>query len=237
MAASKEKPTRFPDTRWSLVGRAAASDAVVRLQALEELLSIYSPGFRTFLIQARHIAPDEADELVQAFVADKVLAAQLVRHADQQRGKFRNFVLKSLNNFATTRRRGQMRPGGSLESAHDAAEQLQFATADVFDRQWVQQVVADALHMMASDCESRGRADMWEILRLRVVEPVFRGAEPLGYEQIVQLFGFDSPRQAMNLLASAKRCFLDHLRLAISKYVEENRIEEELADLRRIVAH
>jgi len=219
------------------VGRAAASDAVVRLQALEELLSIYSPGLRTFLIQARHVAPDDADELVQAFIADKVLAAQLIRHADQQRGKFRNFVLKSLNNFVTTRRRGQMRPSRPLEPALLAAEQPRFTVDDVFDRQWVQQVVADALHMMASDCESRGRADMWEILRLRVVEPVFRGAEPLGYEQIVQTFGFASPRQAMNLLASAKRCFLEHLRLAISKYVADDRIDEELADLREIVAH
>ncbi len=90
-----------------MVGRAAASNALTRKKALSELLVAYMPGLRSFLIEARRVPPDLADDLLNSFIADKVLAAGLMRHADQSRGKFRNFVLKSLSNFVTTKLRGE----------------------------------------------------------------------------------------------------------------------------------
>jgi hypothetical protein len=62
-------------------------------------------------------------------------------------------------------------------------------------------------------------------------------AEPVEYSQLVQRFGSETPRQMINLLANAKRCFTKHLRSAVAKYVaEEPEIDEEIADLRRIIA-
>lgn len=238
MALGKPHPSRFPDTRWSLVGRAADSDELIRHHALAELLSLYSPGFRSFLVETRRLDPDRADDLLQDFIADKLLAAQLVRHADIRRGKFRSFVLKCLNNFVNSRLRGSAglgTPASALAVSEDSTSEKS-EVSDVFDRQWINQVVADALQMMESDCKLRGRADLWEVLRLRVVEPVFRGVEPVGYDQLVQMFGIDSPRQAMNLLANAKRCFFDHLRVAVGRYVEQDSVEEEIEDLRSILS-
>jgi hypothetical protein len=237
MTHDRKKASRFPETRWSLVGRAAASDDAVRHKALAELLSAYLPGLRAFLVEARRVPADVADDLLNGFVADKVLAAGLVRHADQNRGKFRNFVLKSLNNFVTTKLRGHCGPRvlqGDFDEERVVSRTSGPAT-DCFERQWVQQVVRDALQMMEADCKARGRSDLWEMFRWRVVDPMLRDAEPIDYGAIVQRLGIGTPRQAMNLLATAKRAFMGHLREAVGKYVKPNAIDGEIDDLRQIV--
>ena len=86
MSDEQEKRSRFPQTHWSLVGRAAASDDLLRQQALTDLLMAYLPGLRAFLVEIRRVPADLAEDLLQGFVADKVLAAGLLRHANQGRG-------------------------------------------------------------------------------------------------------------------------------------------------------
>ena len=44
MPKRPKKPSLFPETRWSLVGRAVAPDDAVRQAALTELLIAYRPG-------------------------------------------------------------------------------------------------------------------------------------------------------------------------------------------------
>ena len=238
MPQKRRRSQRFPETRWSLVKRAAASDERTRQQALTELLVTYMPGLRAFLVETRRVPADLADDLLHGFVADKILAARLVRQADQGRGKFRNYVLKSLNNFVTTKLQREYAARATAAGLDETliASPSSARGADRFEQEWVQQVVRDSLQLMQGDCKDRGRADLWDIFRLRVVEPMLNDAEPVDYGQIVQRFGIETPRQAMNLLANAKRCFLKHLRSAVGKYASgETRIDEEIADLRRIV--
>lgn len=233
MAASGNRSKRFPDTRWSLVGRAAASDDLVRQQAITELLMSYMPGLRSFLVETRRLSADLAEELLQDFVSDRVLAAQLVSKADEARGRFRNFLLKSLNNFVATqleRLRRTRRRDLSDELLEALAAPLD---ADAFDREWITLVVSDALEQMQNDCKTRDRMDLWEVLQIRVVDPMLHGKEPVGYQEIVRRFDLGTPRKAMLLLVSAKRCFVRHLRLVVGKYVQgQERVDEEIDDLR-----
>jgi DNA-directed RNA polymerase specialized sigma24 family protein len=237
MPRERMKPSRFPETRWSLVGRAAASDAATRQEALAELLAAYSPALRTFLIEVRRLSPDLADDLVQEFIADKILARNILHHADRGRGKFRNFVLKALNNFTSTKLRREYAPR-AVAAGLDVfalAAPADPSARDRFEQEWVQQVVRDALQLMEADCSRRGRGDLWDIFCLRVVHPMLHDAEPADYETIVRRLGIETPRQAMNLLATAKRCFEKHLRFAVGRYAgRKDQIDEEIADLREI---
>jgi hypothetical protein len=242
MAKHGKKPSGFPETQWSLVNRARASDEQTRQKALDELLRRYLPALRAFLIGARRLPPDTADDVLQGFVTDKVLKAGLIRQAEQHRGKFRNFVLKSLNNFATTKlqreRRHRGRGGDVDGESYDPLSELKASSTEVdrFDQEWLQQVVRDALESMEKDCHSRGRGDMWEVLRLRVVAPLLDDSPAVEYAQLVQRFELQTPRQVINLLANAKRCFLTHLRAAVARYAgDEEQIEREMVDLRTIV--
>ncbi len=239
MPPNHKKPSRFPETRWSLVGRAAESDELTRRTAMANLLAAYAPALRAFLVETRRIPASLADDLLQDFIVDKLLARKLVHHADRGRGKFRNLVLKSLNNFVSTKLKTKYakrtisadQEGVPLPDPGEAAE------ADRFDREWAQQVVRDTLMLMEDDCEARGRMDLWAVMRLRVVEPMLHGSEPAAYDTIVRELGLATPRQAINLLATAKRSFLRHLRQAVGQYVRsEAEVEQEIADLRELVA-
>jgi len=233
-----KKPSRFPETRWSLVGRAAASDQLTRQQAIGELLVAYLPGLRAFLIGARRVPADLVDDLLHDFVADKFLAGKLVHHADQGRGKFRNFLLKALNNFVTTRLKREY-AARALAAGVDGsvlAALASYQCDDRFDQEWLQQVLRDALELMEADCRDRGRLDMWEVFRLRVVDPMLHSVVPADYEQIIGRFDVETPRRAINLLANAKRCFVKHLRAAVGRYVHDDAlIDDEIADLREIL--
>ena len=101
----------FPTTRWSLVARAGGRctdattrDARARREALGSLLARYLPALRTHLLRKR-VAPDRVDDLLQSFVADKVIGADLLAAADRERGRFRALLVTSLNNFVANQLR------------------------------------------------------------------------------------------------------------------------------------
>ena len=63
----------LPPTRWTLVARAAHGDTQGRLGALDELLRIYRPVLVRHLTVGMGMERATAEDLVQGFLADRVL--------------------------------------------------------------------------------------------------------------------------------------------------------------------
>ena len=232
------RKTRFPETQWSLVGRAGVEDEAVRDGAVAELLEIYRSALRAFLVETRRIPGELSDDLLQDFIADRILSRRILEQANSDRGRFRNFLVKSLSNYASTKLRKEYSRQAREFDFDEALVEVPDSGQDTdrFDQEWVRSLVADTLTLMEADCRERGRMDLWEILRIRAVAPILDGAEPVSYDEIIERFELESPRQAINLLATAKRAFVRHLRVAVGRYAGgEERIEQELADLRAIV--
>src|SRR5947208_3626715 len=102
-----DRPESFPATQWSLVDRARQQDTGARDDALAKLLERYLPALRAHLTLEKRIRPPErADDLLQGFVADKIIEQRLLDHADEGRGKFRSFLLVTLNNYVISQHRG-----------------------------------------------------------------------------------------------------------------------------------
>lgn len=201
------------------------------------LLDIYLPALRTFLIESRHISLEQADDLLQEFVLSKLLTRKLFKHVDRSKGRFRSYIVKSLSNFVNTKIRSEtsFRTVTILDETIDCVSEERNAI-DEFDRQWVRQVVLDALQLMEADCRAKRREDLWEIFQARVAEPLLSGSSAKSYTDLVERYQIKTPRQAINLLVTAKRCFTRNLRKAISRYVrDESEIDEEIKDLLRIV--
>jgi DNA-directed RNA polymerase specialized sigma24 family protein len=235
-------PPRFPTTSWSLVAL-AGQDEQTRREALGELLTRYMPALRAHLVQSKGLAPDRADDLIQDFVTAKILERDLISRADHQRGKFRTFLLTALDRFLLNRLRDQ---GAKKRSASAAAEPLGErdgrlaagpSPTDAFDLAWARSVLGEALGRMRTHCEASGRTDVWGVFECRVLGPILEGTEPPDYRELVRRFGFQSPSQASNLLATAKRTFARTLRAVVGEYAgTEEEIEEELGQLREILA-
>ncbi|HWA50642.1 MAG TPA: hypothetical protein VG742_20405, partial [Dongiaceae bacterium] len=91
----------FLPTRWSLVERAGHPSQPGGRVALNEILVLYHPPLLAHLIRRRGLPPDRAEDLLQAFIAKRILEKKLLKKADRNRGKFRTFLLTSLDRFVS----------------------------------------------------------------------------------------------------------------------------------------
>src|SRR5678815_584864 len=97
----------FPTTRWSLIERTQCADGApvaAGRTAMGMVLTRYLPPLRAHLLR-RGIAADRVDDLLQGFIADKVLERDLLATADRERGRFRSFLITALNNYAANQLR------------------------------------------------------------------------------------------------------------------------------------
>jgi hypothetical protein len=237
-----QQPGNFPATRWSLVARVGAPNQDGH-EALSELLRSYLPALRAHLVYRKRLPPDEAEDLLQEFVAHKVLQKNLLAQADRELGKFRTFLLTALDRFLANWRRdrhaGKRAPEGGMVNIDDELECAgrEARPSDVFDVTWARQVIDEALRRMREECEASGRLDVWGVFEYRIVGPLLQGTPPSDYRHLVERFGLTSPTQATNLLVTAKRMYARALRSAIAQYArDESEIDAELADLQAILA-
>jgi DNA-directed RNA polymerase specialized sigma24 family protein len=232
----------FPVTRWSLVVRAADTDAAIKRIALTELLEKYLPALRSYLKFSKHLDLDRADDLLQSFLASKVLDQDLIERADQRRGKFRTYLLTALDRFIVNQHRFDLaqkrsadRAGSleeSVEPADDEAEPI-----DTFEVAWARKVLDRAIGQMHQECHGTGRDDLWLVFDARVLSPTLGNNPLVSYEDLVERAGFSSPVRAANALVTAKRMFVRNLRAVIGEYeAEESEIDDEINDLHAILS-
>lgn len=171
-------PRTFATTRWSLILLAADSntDETKAREALAELCRIYWRPIFLF-ISRRGYSLEEAQDLTQDFFV-MILESNWLEHADEHRGRFRSFLLGSLQNFlghANEKKRALKRGGSVKLVSWDelAAETASLAkeTPDsmpperMFDMRWAATVVEQALQRLREECESHGRLRLFEALR------------------------------------------------------------------------
>jgi DNA-directed RNA polymerase specialized sigma24 family protein len=233
---------RFPTTRWSLIHRAGGGEG--GKDALTELLEIYRPALGVHLTASRRVPADEAEDVLQSFMLDKIIGDRLIEHADQYRGRFRTFLLNVLDNYlANYRRHGRAqsrRPEHGLASLDQGAAAVRDPggpASDAFDLEWARRLVAETLRRMERECTASGRQPIWLVFKLRVVDEAL-GEKPAGasYEEVMSCCGFQSPSQAHSALTTAKRMYLRLLRGLIGEYARDDReIDEEILDLKRVL--
>lgn len=235
-------PALFPETSWTLVARARDSLTAVQRRGLEELLGRYRPVLVRFLTGCRGLAREPAEDLVQGFVADKILEQHLLRRADRARGRFRSFLLKSFTHYVRDQQRRAQAlkrapPGGELPLDPDADAGPATDPRREFDLAWARQVLDTTLERMRGECCVRRREEVWTLFTRRVVAPLLAGIPAPPYESIVAELGLVSPLQASNLLVTAKRMFARLLAATIRETVATDaEVAAEIRALRKILA-
>jgi RNA polymerase sigma factor (sigma-70 family) len=174
------EPRVFVTTRWSLLLSATHGERHEReaREALAELCRTYWRPVFSFVSQ-RGNSTEDAKDLTQDFFA-MILENDWLRQADESRGRFRSFLLKSVQNFlhhAAEKKHARKR-GGDVEFVAwddwmaEAPSQFSIATQTsdslpaerLFDLRWAATVVEQALRRLREECESKGRLRLFEIL-------------------------------------------------------------------------
>jgi len=95
--APSERAAVFATTHWSVVLAARDLDSPNAQAALARLCQTY--WYPVYCCVRRHgRSPEDAQDLTQAFFA-KLIEKNQISLADRERGRFRTFLLRSLENF------------------------------------------------------------------------------------------------------------------------------------------
>ena len=174
----------FGTTRWSLILSLAGSSADEQKarDALAELCRTYWRPVFLFVSRQGH-SLEEAQDLTQDFFA-MILESDWLQRADQHRGRFRSFLLKSLQNFLSHAREKTraVKRGGRIEFVSwdewmaEAPSQLSIPTEalafippeHLFDLRWAATVVEHALQRLREECEAKGRLRLFETLSVHL---------------------------------------------------------------------
>lgn len=168
-------PVRFATTRWSVVLEAADGKSTEASRALEQLCQSYWMPLYSYIRRSGHDAT-AAKDLTQAFFED-LLERHALGRIDRGRGKFRSFLIASLNHFLRDEwaRSRTLKRGGGREifsiDAVPAEEFYQYEPMDeetpekVFERRWAQTVLHGAIMRLSTEWAEAGLGERFEVLK------------------------------------------------------------------------
>jgi len=165
----------FVTTRWSVVLRAGQDESPEALAAMESLCRAYWYPIYAHA-RRRGRGPEDARDAAQEFFAS-LLRHDSIARVRRERGRFRTFLLSSLDYFLADqndRARAAKRGGGVAPVELDAldAEEcyaLEPASGEApdkaFDRRWVAVLVQRSVEVLAAENEAAGRSKVFERLK------------------------------------------------------------------------
>lgn len=172
-AATEGSPI-FGTTHWSVVLAARDPESPEAQSALARLCQTY--WYPLYCCVRRHgRSPEDAQDLTQAFFA-KLIANNQIALADQERGRFRTFLLRSLENFLRNeydKTQSQKRGGGreivswdaqSAEERYRAEPANEMSPDALFERRWAATLVSDSLQRLRRELSSSGREELFDQL-------------------------------------------------------------------------
>jgi hypothetical protein len=237
-------PGAYPSTIWSEVGRAGRPGDERSLAALEALVNKYYRPLRKHVQVAFQVEEDTAADWLHDFAHRKIILGNLLQAASRDKGRFRTFLLNSLDNFVCSEKRRantlKRRPKEgfvSMDELPEGAEPLDSAPQiQAFVVDWAREIVEETLTRMKAECVQKGQQRRWDLFEARLLRPALDGDARLRYDALVGQLGFESPAEASNCLITARRQFLRLLHEVVAEYVGEEGVEEEVRELKRALA-
>ena len=239
----------FAATHWSVI--IAAGDSQIAPEAakagLAQLCETYWSPLYTFVRTCGYSVHD-AQDLTQSFFA-YLIEKKIYARADQQKGKFRSFLLASLKNFLADSRDHEqaLRRGGAYDflplNEEQVAEaesmfQTHFALGEsigedrLFERSWAEALVAAGLEQLAAAYRAEGKEKLFQELKIFLTG----SSDPLpSYADLTARLG---------TLASTLRSHVTRLRAQYRKALRaevsrtvntEAEVDEELRELLRVL--
>jgi len=214
----KEGAASFRTTHWTVILRAAQSHAPGGPSALAELCQLYWYPLYAFVRHRGH-GPEEAQDLTQGFFLH-LLSRRALSHVDPLKGKFRSFLLASLQNFLLTEadRARCLKRGAKMEfvawDAKSAEERYRLEPADdltaekIFDARWAMTMLTEATRRLRQNYASQRKAATFEALQA-FLDPL-NSKTPPSYEQAAEALqiSLSAVKALIHRLRKQHTCFL-----------------------------
>ncbi len=220
---------------------AARSDTTHAHDALAKLCQTYWHPLYAY-VRRRGASPEDAEDLTQGFFA-RLLAHNAVASVSPDKGRFRSFLLASLNHFLSDewdKARAQKRGAGKVisldtQSAETWLEQQpseNLTPEKAFELRWAITLLEQVYRRLEEEHRQQGKAELFDALRTTLAgpgnsAPYAELAPPLGLSEGAVKVAVHRLRQRYRML----------LRETIAETVgSEEEVKEELRYLLRVVA-
>ena len=166
---------QFNTTHWSVVLLAGQSQTSKAEAALEQLCRSYWYPLYAYVRRKGHSSHD-AQDLTQEFFA-RLLEKNYIQLAAQERGRFRSFLLKSLNHFLVNewiRDHAQKRGGGQplvsldevdAERIYQQEPATGLAPESLYDKRWAMTLLDRAMERLGVDYAAAGKRELFDQLK------------------------------------------------------------------------
>jgi RNA polymerase sigma-70 factor (ECF subfamily) len=174
---------RFTTTLWTVVLAAGDGSSSTAREALDRLYRTYWYPLYAY-IRRRGYSAEDAQDLAQEFFA-RLVAKNYLAGVDRAKGKFRSFLLASLNHFLANewdRARAAKRGGGQVAISLDAdSTELRYQLEPVaretpetiYDRHWAVELMKQALERLRGEYAAAAKTEQFALLK------TFLEAEPV----------------------------------------------------------
>jgi len=230
-------PQQFATTHWSIVLAAGARQSAAGTQALATLCETYWYPLYAY-VRRRGLDAHEAQDLTQGFFAH-LLDSEAVGVATPDRGRFRSFLLASLQNFLANHWRkenAQKRGGGKSILSLDwtkgeeryVAEPAHDSTAEkIYERRWAMTLLAQVMEALAVEYRANGKAALFDNLKSHLGGSL----DGLPYAELAAKIGMSVGSIKVAVHRLRRRCG-DLLREKIAETVEmPDDVDRELQEL------
>ena len=232
----------FCTTHWSAVLAAGDQASAQGQAALAQLCETYWLPVYAFVRKRGH-SPDQAKDLTQDFFAN-FLERNSVARAMRQRGRFRSFLMTSVENFlrnAHERNQAQKRGGGrpliSLDDQNAEACYLAEPTEEldpsrVFELRWALTLLARVMRRLGDEHLERGHAGLFDALQAHL----WGDADSIPYPLLATRFGL-SVANIKTMAHRLRQSYRELLREEIAQTVAQpGEIDDEIRYLMRVVS-
>jgi len=239
---SERAPEQFHPTHWTVVLAAGDTQSPDSARALETLCQTYWFPLYAY-VRRQGLDAHEAQDLTQAFF-EHLLEKKALGRVDPEKGKFRSFLLASLNNFLNNERdkARRLKRGGGVETFSLNSEQAEQryesglvhgeSPEKLFERRWAQLVVERVANRLTAEFAGTGHAQRFEILK----EFLMGDSARMSYEQAAATMGI-SVSAATSAIYRIRTRFRELFRAEIAATVGSlDQVDDEIRHLAAALA-
>ena len=231
----------FATTHWSVVLSAADSRSATAQKALEKLCRTYWYPIYAYL-RRRGCGEYDAQDLTQGFFA-QLLERRSIQSVEREKGKFRSFLLASLNYYVADERdraNAQKRGGGrevlSLD-VQQAEQRYRLEPVDerspekIFEHRWAMALLDQVLVRLGQEFAEAGKRELFERLQAFLVE----GTGERTYAEVAREMGMTEEavkKAAQRIRQRYHQLFREEIAQTVASPAE---VDEELRHLCQVL--
>jgi len=233
----------FLTTHWSLLGRIGSEGGGDERILIGLLLERYWKPVYCYL-RRKGYDNEQAKDLTQGFFHEIVLGHHLFETADKSKGRFRTYLLVSLDRYLIKVRQKELAqkrilkdklvPFHIMNETELPSVVSELAPEDSFNYAWVSTLLEQVLEQVESQCHRDGLSTHWYLFSERILEPILTAQNPLSLDKLCRNHQVENTAKASNMIITVKRRFAAILQKHLRDLVaSDEQVREELEEIKR----